>query len=143
MLSLIVLCVYLFPAAILMHKYKANAATDVTGFGLMGHAQNLAEYQKECLQFVINRLPIIKNVLSFGKLLEQDSKLRTGRAVETSGGLLISIPSIYSEQFCDDFCAITNGKQLAWVVGFVKKSNEREAILDNDVEFVEVELPLI
>ncbi|ODM87923.1 Selenide, water dikinase [Orchesella cincta] len=28
-------------AAILMHKYNAHAATDVTGFGILGHAQNL------------------------------------------------------------------------------------------------------
>lgn len=126
-------------AAILMHKYKANAATDVTGFGLLGHAQNLAEYQKECLQFVINRIPVFKNILSFGKILEQDTKLRAGKSVETSGGLLISLPSMYSEQFCKDFETITNGEQSAWVVGHVRSSNQREAILCNDVQLIEAE----
>jgi selenophosphate synthase len=29
-----------------MHKYNAHAATDVTGFGILGHAQNLARNQK-------------------------------------------------------------------------------------------------
>ena len=30
----------------LMHKYNAHAATDITGFGLLGHAQALARNQK-------------------------------------------------------------------------------------------------
>ena len=29
--------------AMLMHKYNAHAATDVTGFGILGHAQNLGK----------------------------------------------------------------------------------------------------
>ncbi len=29
-------------AASLMQKYKSHGATDVTGFGIMGHAENLA-----------------------------------------------------------------------------------------------------
>lgn len=29
----------------LMHKYGATAATDVTGFGILGHATNLAQNQ--------------------------------------------------------------------------------------------------
>ena len=31
----------------LMHKYGATACTDVTGFGILGHAVNLAQNQKE------------------------------------------------------------------------------------------------
>jgi len=29
-------------AAELMHKYRSHGATDITGFGLLGHTQNLA-----------------------------------------------------------------------------------------------------
>ena len=29
-------------AATLMRKYESHGATDVTGFGLLGHAENLA-----------------------------------------------------------------------------------------------------
>ncbi|KAI8114829.1 water dikinase 2, Selenide [Lucilia cuprina] len=126
-------------AAQLMHKYKANAATDVTGFGLLGHAQNLAEFQKGCLKFVINKIPVFKNILSFGKILNQDVKLRAGKSVETSGGLLISIPSEYSNQFCQEFNNITNGEQLAWIVGYVKKSDKREAILCEETDIFEID----
>lgn len=124
-----------------MKKYNANAATDVTGFGLLGHAENLAKFQKDCLQFTVEKLPVFKNVLSFGKMLNQDVKLRAGKSVETSGGLLISIPSDYSYQFCEEFKSMSNNKQLAWVVGYVKKSDKREAILSNDAYVFEVDLP--
>merc|ERR1719222_714032 len=44
-------------ASRLMHKYNAHAATDITGFGLLGHAQALARNQKAEVGFVIHNLP--------------------------------------------------------------------------------------
>ena len=35
----------------------AHGATDVTGFGLLGHAQNLASAQKAPVSFKIHTLP--------------------------------------------------------------------------------------
>lgn len=35
----------------------AHGATDITGFGLLGHATNLAKTQKEAVDFVIHSLP--------------------------------------------------------------------------------------
>jgi selenide,water dikinase len=56
----------------LMKKYNCHGATDITGFGLLGHAQNLANVQREELDIVIHSLPIIdkmdvinKNILNF------------------------------------------------------------------------------
>lgn len=43
----------------LMQKYKAHGATDVTGFGILGHAENLVNCQKEVVNFRIHTLPII------------------------------------------------------------------------------------
>merc|ERR1719188_626521 len=51
----------------LMHKYKAGAATDVTGFGILGHAKNLAENQIQEVSFTIHTLPIIKNMVKVAK----------------------------------------------------------------------------
>ena len=45
----------------LMHKYNARAATDVTGFGILGHAKNLAENQIKPVSFTLHTLPILKN----------------------------------------------------------------------------------
>merc|ERR1712203_1113329 len=48
-------------ASRLMHTYNAHAATDITGFGLLGHAQALARNQKAEVGFVIHNLPVIAN----------------------------------------------------------------------------------
>ena len=56
-----------------MRKYGAKGATDVTGFGLIGHANNLAAYQKNKVDFVIDRLPSeCLSLLSFFCLLLLD-----------------------------------------------------------------------
>ncbi len=41
----------------LMHKYGVHGATDVTGFGLLGHARNLASHQRAAVDLVIDTLP--------------------------------------------------------------------------------------
>lgn len=47
----------------LIRKYKVNACTDVTGFGILGHANYLAQAQKGMVEFVINKLPIYKGLI--------------------------------------------------------------------------------
>lgn len=123
-----------------MHKYKANAATDVTGFGLLGHASNLAKFQKNLVQFVITKLPIIKNVLKFGEVLSLDKKLRSGTAVETSGGLLISLPAKAAVDFCEDYKRFCGTDQSAWIIGYVGErasTMEATAIAEEPIEFIE------
>ena len=51
----------------LMHKYNAHGATDVTGFGLLGHAQALARNQKNEVSFVIHNLPVIAKMAAVAK----------------------------------------------------------------------------
>ena len=58
---------FLLLAARLMHKYNAHGATDITGFGLLGHAQNLARNQKSEVSFVIHNLPIIAKMAAVAK----------------------------------------------------------------------------
>lgn len=47
----------------LLRKYKANACTDVTGFGILGHTHYLAQAQKSNVDLVINKFPIYKNLI--------------------------------------------------------------------------------
>jgi len=104
----------------LMHKYGAHAATDVTGFGILGHATNLAKNQKEAVHFEIHTLPIIRH------MKEVDDKvsiwnLMKGLSAETSGGLLVCLPADKAELFCKEIEEIDNAP--AWIVGNVIRSD--------------------
>jgi len=104
-------------AARLMHKYKAHAATDVTGFGLLGHADNLSKNQKQKVEFVINVLPIIKGMRAIDDVVNI-FKLLAGTSAETSGGLLICLSSeIVAKEFCKEIEEIDG--HPAWIIGAV------------------------
>lgn len=68
-----------------MHKFQAHAATDVTGFGLLGHANNLAAQQRDEVAFVIHNLPIIAKMAAISKACGNLFNLIQGTSAETSG----------------------------------------------------------
>lgn len=68
-----------------MHKFQAHAATDVTGFGLLGHANNLAAQQQNEVAFVIHNLPIIAKMAAISKACGNLFNLVQGTSAETSG----------------------------------------------------------
>ena len=49
-------------ASALMKKYGAHGATDITGFGIKGHAQNLCDVQAKEVDMHIHKLPIIEGM---------------------------------------------------------------------------------
>lgn len=121
-------------AAKLMHKYDAHAATDITGFGLVGHAENLLQYQEQKLDFVINVLPVIQHVKKIAEVLNRYQKLYNGKMVETSGGLLISLPKDKAQGFCDEFKEITGSD--CWIVGYVTVGSGK--VITENLKIVEV-----
>lgn len=73
-------------AARLMHKYNAHGCTDVTGFGILGHAANLAKVQKNEVSFVIHNLPVIAKMTAVTRMFKNDAfGLLKGTSAETSG----------------------------------------------------------
>ena len=46
-----------------MRRHGAHGATDVTGFGLLGHAANLARCQKAAVDIEITAMPLLPYVL--------------------------------------------------------------------------------
>ena len=96
----------------IMRKYRVNACTDVTGFGLLGHLNEMckgsnlsatihyksvpliAKTEKFASEGIIpggtkNNLKFLKNVLLFSDSIQEFQKLILADA-QTSGGLLIS-----------------------------------------------------
>ena len=101
-----------------MHKYNAHGATDVGGYGLLGHANNLANIQKNEVGFVIHNLPVIAKMAAVSKACGNMFGLLQGHAAETSGnfalcGFLGSFyvcscvvqPSVYNT-CCECYCVV-------------------------------------
>ncbi|KHJ76884.1 putative selenide, water dikinase, partial [Oesophagostomum dentatum] len=80
-------------AAKMLHKYNAHASTDVTGFGILGHADNLARAQQAKVKFVIDVLPVIEYMDEIAQKMPNGNgfNLFGGTAAETSGGLLVAV----------------------------------------------------
>jgi len=120
-------------AAKLMHKYHAHAATDVTGFGILGHAKNLAKNQKVNVDLILDVLPLIRGM---GRVNEvRNFKLMDGYAAETSGGLLICMHENDAIEFMKEIENIDGWP--AWIIGRVVDGNG-SAMISPDVKVIEV-----
>lgn len=103
----------------LMHKYGVRSATDITGFGLAGHALKMAQASGVGMQIKASALPIFKgvdallelgcipgacfrnlefieNLTSFQPQLSYEHKMLVMDA-QTSGGLLLCCPPRHAE----------------------------------------------
>ena len=107
-------------AAEAMQEAEAHACTDVTGFGLLGHAYEMARASEVCLVIEAARVPLLPDVLELiaqGMLTRGDKNNRAyvGETIsfardisgemqsalfdpQTAGGLLISIEQSKADQ---------------------------------------------
>jgi len=106
----------------LAHRYGAHGATDITGFGLAGHALGLARESQAGLEIEVGTLPLLPGALELARAEEnhagglkanrkQFANLVTSRDAidpglltlvfdpQTSGGLLLSLPADRAESF--------------------------------------------
>jgi selenide,water dikinase len=118
----------------LMHKYGAHAATDVTGFGIIGHSRNLVSNQEAKVSFVIHTLPIISGMVAVAKL-NKGFKLLDGLSAETSGGLFVCLPKDKAAGYCKELEEL-DGKP-AWIIGDVI-AGEKTSTISESVKVLEV-----
>jgi selenide,water dikinase len=111
----------------LMQKYGAHGATDITGFGIMGHAANLAKNQKVAVHFEIHTLPIIRSMKIVDEKVQIFSLLK-GYSSETSGGLFIGLPAHKAQAFCDELQQLDG--HPSWIVGRVVKSDHADPAMN-------------
>ena len=103
----------------------------MTGFGLTGHATNLARNQSTSLNIEIHTLPLIKNMKEINEIV--NFRLLLGFSAETSGGLLVCLPADKAEAFVKEIEELDG--HPAWIIGKVVKNETGEAnasrIVDN------------
>jgi len=107
----------------------------VTGFGILGHAENLCSNQLANVQFKLHTLPILKGMRAIG---EQATffRLLEGYSAETSGGLLIAMPHKQAVEFVREIEHIDGFP--AWIVGDVIAGTEKKAFISEHVNVIEV-----
>lgn len=108
----------------LMRKHNASACTDITGFGLAGHALEMAEASGATLAFDLDSIPLLPGLEDFAergfltgggmenlRSVESSMELRSDVSEamkmilcdpQTSGGLLVSLPGAETGGFVDE-----------------------------------------
>ena len=125
------------PAAEAMMKVGVNSATDITGFGLLGHLKSMARGSGVAAEITLAGVPVlpgvrqllangiapggthrnvssVADVVTWGDGLTEEDKLLLCDA-QTSGGLLISVPAEKQQDLIDALRA--EGAQSSAVVG--------------------------
>ena len=124
-------------------KVGVHACTDITGYGLVGHAGEMAEGSDVTITIEADQVPLLKRALEFARQGVLTRMQKTGRAflgeklhidagveealagvlmdAQTSGGLLLSVAA----QRCDALVAelLAAGALCAAVVGSVGPSS--------------------
>lgn len=107
-------------AADVMARFDVHAATDVTGFGLAGHALEMARGSGVCLRLEVDEMPLLPQVLelyergtttgvnAFNRsMVEPHTRFRSGLPPwheevfldpQTSGGLLVAVAAEEGER---------------------------------------------
>lgn len=119
----------------LMLQYQAHCATDVTGFGILGHAQNLSENQKAEVGMELHTLPLIAGTKAVNDKVF-NFRLTVGYSAETSGGLLVAMPADQAEGYMKELEELDGSK--SWIVGRVVADPKRGSKIMEDCQFLEV-----
>ena len=120
----------------IMVKHHAHAGTDVTGFGILGHAQNLMDNQLAEVGMEIHTLPCIANTCKVEQSGILDFRLLKGYSAETSGGLMICMPEEDAIAYCKELEELDG--EPSWIIGKVVSNVNRNAAITNDVKILEV-----
>ena len=118
------------PVAEAMQKVPVHAATDVTGFGLKGHASNMAMLSKVDIE--INQLAVIRGTPVLTEIFGYP--LLQGEAKETAGGMLIAI----AKEDADDLLSELDKRKVRhFEVGFASEGSGNVNVL-KDAKVIEV-----
>lgn len=128
---------------------KVNSVTDITGFGLLGHALEMAEASGVTIKIYHKNIPLIRNTLELAQMglvpagaysnrgyIGKDVKFKSqiSEAMEdvlfdpqTSGGLLISLPREEGDKLLK---TLTNNPTSYGIIGEVIKKEDHYLIVE-------------
>lgn len=123
----------------IFEQYPLHGCTDITGFGLAGHALEMAEGSGRTLVIETAKLPLLSEAAAYAEMglipegayrnrMYAQEQTEIGDITEaladicfdpqTSGGLMASVPAAYGEAIMADFQAAGMGAAAA-VIGYV------------------------
>lgn len=129
-------------AARLLQQFTVHACTDVTGYGLLGHAMEMARHGKVRFEFAAQAIPLLSGALEYARddvvpggldrnrahlegegLLTLDGDIPSPLVAllfdpQTSGGLLAAVPPQEQPQLVEEFRA---ANEPLWIVGKVRE----------------------
>jgi selenide,water dikinase len=117
------------PVAEAMQKVPVHAATDVTGFGLKGHAANMAMLSN--VDILINQLPVIRGTPALNEIFGYP--LFQGEAKETAGGMLIAVAKSDADDLLEE---LDKRRVRHFEVGYVTEGAGVVSVL-NDAKVLE------
>lgn len=130
-------------AAELMQEFKAHSCTDITGFGFLGHAWEMAKASEVILEITMAQVPVLPGTREYANMglvpagAYQNKEYLRGKVEfseqidqvqqdllfdpQTSGGLLISLPSENIQKFLTAYPeGVLIGKVLEKSSGMIK-----------------------
>ena len=134
-----------------IENYPISACTDITGFGLAGHAMEMAASSKVTFEIDVNKVPYIDGALEMAKMglvpagtynnkdyisgdVEsiniEECYLDLMYDPQTSGGLLITLAESEVENIMKDFEKKNMDTKVA-VIGRVLEKQEKSIVLKN------------
>lgn len=117
-------------AAEAVKEIGVNALTDVTGFGLRGHAGNIADRSHVTMN--IHTIPVIRGTPELAKIFGYG--LESGESPETAGGLLISVSPTKKDDLIQ---ALSKRNVSAYEIGTVEGGNGHKTII-KDPKIIEI-----
>jgi len=127
----------------------ANASTDITGFGLAGHANELAQSSGVTVALNLRDLPLLPGAVELAKKGNKTRASKTNRSflsndmafegspdellqefvfdAQTSGGLLISVPEIRAEELVS--AAKELGAEATTIIGSVLEKQQKSLLI--------------
>ncbi len=139
--------------ALAMQEVSVRSATDITGYGLLGHAHEMAEASNAVFRFEGAALPVLDGALEYARQkqipggagrnkLYLDDKVKFTREFpddlyemffdpQTSGGLLMAVPAAKLDALTR---ALDAHGTAHWVVGQVLSENPPDSSQSTDKE---------